>query len=860
MSVVLDSVRIATRLAPARRIQRHRAPSDETSFEALRAEGIRLIQSLSGRIWTDYNLHDPGVTILEQLCFALTELCYRVEFPVADHLAGADGKIDFHALALIGPAKVFPCRPTCIADYRRALLDRIDTIENVWLSASRGNRKGAGKSFYHGLYRIVVKRAEEILAPQISTTSGKDPVEDEVLAVYRRNRGLCEDVGEVTVAAPADYELLADIDIEGTRSPVEIAAEIYVQCARAMAVGLSFESFEQALERGDAVEDILNPRYSERGVLGDEALITADRGQLFVGDLVTRVKVIDGIRRVRHLALRAANGAACTGTLTWDPQLSAPRLHPPSEAGQLNNIALFRGGSRLELSAREVRARYQDLRASTSRRTHGPQNLETLLPQPRGTFRDLQSYTSIQNQFPAVYGINAEGLPASSTAERRAQARQLKGYLALFDQIMADAAAQLHHLRDLLSIRKGQTQTYWTQPLDDAMVPGIGDVYRERHKSDESSDRQQARLNRFRNRRHRVLDYLLALHGETLTQSSLRQWNRCLDPEELEAMLLDNKLAYLRAIGHVSRERSGAFDYGRPSWNVPGNSSGFQTRVSLQLGFQYPYSRGLTAGFDTSAVLAPPHGAAAGGPDLTFDADPNRDPQFQRIVRDPALGPSRSGELDGIFAGRDGRVSEVLLRYGSNLGNYRYQRLRGSDDHLLMFRPPGGARWWVLAKLSSAQLACDAANRLRRYLLDLNVKSEGMHVVEHILLRPLSHEATAQAAGCVPASFYSLRMTVLFPAWTARCREEGFRLFAEDTVSRNCPAHVHAECRWLEFREMRDFEALYQDWLCKKIAACQAESGLLELDAAARALEKFLLRDDSASEAVTREMQGPPDE
>ena len=37
------------------------------NFEALRKEGIRHIQELAGTIWTDYNIHDPGVTIVEQM-------------------------------------------------------------------------------------------------------------------------------------------------------------------------------------------------------------------------------------------------------------------------------------------------------------------------------------------------------------------------------------------------------------------------------------------------------------------------------------------------------------------------------------------------------------------------------------------------------------------------------------------------------------------------------------------------------------------------------------------------------------------------------------------------------------------------
>ncbi|NBQ69842.1 MAG: hypothetical protein EBU46_13880 [Nitrosomonadaceae bacterium] len=48
-------------------IPRIRIDPDGLDFETLRKEAIGKVQELSGDIWTDYNLHDPGVTILEQL-------------------------------------------------------------------------------------------------------------------------------------------------------------------------------------------------------------------------------------------------------------------------------------------------------------------------------------------------------------------------------------------------------------------------------------------------------------------------------------------------------------------------------------------------------------------------------------------------------------------------------------------------------------------------------------------------------------------------------------------------------------------------------------------------------------------------
>ena len=66
-----------------------------TDFDALRLRAIGTLQRLAGQTWTDHNSHDPGITLLEAVCYAITDLAYRTEHPVADLLASlpvADGQ------------------------------------------------------------------------------------------------------------------------------------------------------------------------------------------------------------------------------------------------------------------------------------------------------------------------------------------------------------------------------------------------------------------------------------------------------------------------------------------------------------------------------------------------------------------------------------------------------------------------------------------------------------------------------------------------------------------------------------------------------------------------------------------------
>ena len=52
-------------------IQKHPELNDSSNYELLRQEGLNAIQQLASRWWTDYNIHDPGITQLELLCYAL---------------------------------------------------------------------------------------------------------------------------------------------------------------------------------------------------------------------------------------------------------------------------------------------------------------------------------------------------------------------------------------------------------------------------------------------------------------------------------------------------------------------------------------------------------------------------------------------------------------------------------------------------------------------------------------------------------------------------------------------------------------------------------------------------------------------
>ncbi|MEO6550275.1 MAG: hypothetical protein ABIN94_19885, partial [Ferruginibacter sp.] len=74
-------------------IPKNRILPASQDYDFLRSEGLKHIEELGSSLWTDYNEHDPGITILEALCYAITELGYRNGFDMKDLLCKQDGSV-----------------------------------------------------------------------------------------------------------------------------------------------------------------------------------------------------------------------------------------------------------------------------------------------------------------------------------------------------------------------------------------------------------------------------------------------------------------------------------------------------------------------------------------------------------------------------------------------------------------------------------------------------------------------------------------------------------------------------------------------------------------------------------------------
>ncbi|MDP3180519.1 MAG: hypothetical protein Q8M67_01745, partial [Bacteroidota bacterium] len=115
--------------------------TDSSNYELLRQKGLEYIEKLGSRLWTDYNIHDPGITMLEALAYALTDLGFRTSLDIKDLLAlpapetaDADGQYPADKRQAFYTARnILTVNPWTNDDFRKLLIN-IDGIKNGWLN------------------------------------------------------------------------------------------------------------------------------------------------------------------------------------------------------------------------------------------------------------------------------------------------------------------------------------------------------------------------------------------------------------------------------------------------------------------------------------------------------------------------------------------------------------------------------------------------------------------------------------------------------------------------------------------------------------------------------------------------------
>lgn len=575
-------------------------PYQSMYYEALRKEGMQHIERLSSLIWTDYNVHDPGVTILETLCYAISDLGYRTNFSIEDLLTRGDGSLSNQFFTA---AEILTNNPLTILDYRKLLID-IEGIRNAWLEiAPKGeidiyaNHKKSALDLdkptdpssplhLNGLYRVLIDLDEEQAKLE----------ETEIKAIlkkaYRRlhaHRNLCEDFRCIDLVDEQDIRICLELEVENDAELETILGHIYFEFTRFLNPPIPFFSLEQMYEKGHSSEEIFQGMILDHGFIDEADLARSElRREIHASDLHRIIMKIEGVIGIKKLILFQYDKA---GKLIekdeWVLQLGAGRK--PLWNEDASSITFFKDDI-VPFKANKKEAQLIALALKEQARQIGGFPLERDIPIPKGSFVDLEDYTSILEHFPDTYGINPNGLPHNSSRLRQAQALQLKGYLAFFDQLLANYLSQLTQVKNLLGTEQSYDSTFFAHPLFE--LPNYEGLFESGITLADIKDRLED-VSSANVRTNRFLDHLLARFNESFSDYAVLMYQmRAGEDQPTAEELIEDKKNFLKALPALSRDRAKAYDYTRTTadgafdiWDTD-NVAGLKKRVAGLLGLE----------------------------------------------------------------------------------------------------------------------------------------------------------------------------------------------------------------------------------------------------------------------------------
>ncbi|MBI1938381.1 MAG: DUF1508 domain-containing protein [Ignavibacteriales bacterium] len=943
-------------------IEKERELKESENYSYLRSKGLEYIQELANKIWTDYNIHDPGITILEDVSYAITDLGYRTNYLIKDILAEGTSAGSKAEKQFFTAREILTCNPVTINDYRKILID-VDGVRNGWLEieqkvepqiyidcpnsrlTTNPGVKNVKPVDLRGLYNVILelddddelgdlniycferiieakgKKLEiEISLPswdvyfkenkipvsfefseltngdesltykgilkalfetgtlllnykaklsEARTDTNKKLIEKELkrtdkdsLAVHYLNmitkafaiaketrtvlhakRNLCEDFYSFKAVDVEEVIVCADIEVKPQADVSETLASIYYELEKFIAPTVNFYSIKEMYGKGKRTEEIFEGPILNYGFIDEDELENSDfKKVIHISDLIRIIMDQPEVTAVKNILLSSYYKCGLiTEGEKWCLKIGEGRA--PRFCINKSKIVFYKGLIPLSAGKDEMENKLKELKLLD--RPKRLSNEEYDLSIPSGTNKEIQNYYSIQNDFPLCYGIGVEGLPLSSEAKRKAQAKQLKAYFLFFDQILADYFAQLAHAKDLFSLNSEIKRTYFSHNLlqnkenNLTEIPNIQNLFKEfvdtlglpgsKINVDDFStfedkwnnfialpqnnppvyerDDLRETVAVYEDRRSRFLDHLMARFAEQFSDYAALMY--MLDRMKAPSELIADKISFLKDYPLISCERGKAFNYKDAAnlWNTA-NVSGLEKRASRLLGINSFKRKTLAECLETLFKFY-----------QEKDEDGIDEFRFRLIDENGNILLSSSTKYYSMADAQ--KEKDSVIHSGLNKNNYVIKKTKSGKFYIVLTDDAGEIIARVIRYFKKIEEAEEFVSKIISYMEKSVLECEGFHLIEHILLRPRTADDKLLTV-CVSKDCkscrgfidpYSFRVTVVVPYWHKRFKNMDFRKYFETTMRMEAPAHVHVKICWVDEEAMKNFESKYLPWL-----------------------------------------------
>jgi hypothetical protein len=562
-------------------------------WETLREEGLRRLQALSGHLWTDYNLHDPGVTLLELLCYAITDLEERLSMDIADLVT--ENTATTATEHFFSPGSILTINPVTINDYRKLLID-LPGVKNAWIEPLTGSEpalyfdqdnhallydyaSGAQKLSLNGLYRVDIEKESDV--------TDSDALKETVLQKLHDHRNLGEDFVAVNILETETISVFSDIQIDENADAYEVMAQIYYDLKNLISPRVKQYNLKRMLQKGKSIAELFTGPPLENGFIDDAELGDGEKvKELHTSDLIRIIMANEAVKDVRNLFITDTLTPGIRDKQEWALVVDDNKALV-LESFNSSKLRLFKNETLCPIDSATVQKRVALLETAAAREIYDDPAMD--LSESLSEIPDeLSDYETIAYQLPANYGVGETGLSSAASDARRAQARQLRAYLLFFEQILVNYLKQLDSFKRLFAFRQDREQllkSYFSRLLPEAVwqedFPEIATLI-----AADPTENLPFSATAFI-RKNRILDHLLAQFNERFADYALFDYQRrpfvAIKATDKEAYYLQAKADFLEGYPELSRNRNLACNY----WTgaVAGQpTNGLKNLIAAKLG------------------------------------------------------------------------------------------------------------------------------------------------------------------------------------------------------------------------------------------------------------------------------------
>lgn len=407
-------------------------------------------------------------------------------------------------------------------------------------------------------------------------------VYNDIQAVLNSNRNLAEDyLPQLSAIPTVNLRICADIEIANQADMEQVQAAIFYAIEQYIAPEITFYTYQQMLEKGKTIEEILEGPKLQHGFICEEEMgeNSFQDFTINLSDIINAIYEIDGFVNIKNIQLIVSDedGKKIPYDNKWE--ISIQSGHKPILNKRKSKLVFYKNELPMHANFRESISLLTLLNANKFKGLNAEVQQAELKPR----FRNLSQYFPLADDFPATYKIG-RNLPDSFLDDpKHFASKQLEGYLLLFEQIMANFLKDIDQFKEMLSWKAiphfhfSSTENEWRRPylLNKADVDPTWQNYVESELD-------------FLKSRNKSLDYLLSRFAENLQELDnyfyLTTDNLNSNEQDYYQYLIRLKEQFLNNYITISANRGAAIDIYNPLTYAEAPLSGYENRISKLLG------------------------------------------------------------------------------------------------------------------------------------------------------------------------------------------------------------------------------------------------------------------------------------